>query len=502
MRRNDAPAEVSRQKVPYPVWLQVLAWLARMGVKPLVLVATTPVLLVSVLYTLALCAVGLTQGVNVMVAAFTVTFLLAIGAGIVWSRRWPAGFSRLVTAPARGQFRRLLIYRRFWQPALSTAGLTRVMTDREDIPQLKHVRSTRYTDRVRVKVLRGQGLADWAVHCDQLAQAFDCDQVRIASVKDRRGVRRRQYLELVAVINDPLEDGVEPINHDIGDVLNHADNVDLSAVPIAWTEDKTLFRLPLLGNHILVAGATGAGKGSFIWNFAKGIAPAVRSGRVRPVGLDPKGGIELGFAAGFWWKIVRGEITEETAASEAAQKSLEEFAAALDDMVLIMARRLAAMQGKRRLHVPTVEEPLYVIFIDELAALTAYVQDRKLRDRISNSLSVLLTQGRAPGVLVVACLQDPRKEVVPQRGLFPTRIGMRLSEVGEVDLIMGQGARERGAACHRIEKSMPGTAYVLVDDQPEAIRIRFPWISDDEVRDIGQLYGTNDAGLSLVPEAA
>lgn len=502
MRRNDPAVPMRRESVALPIPVQIALWLCRRFGRLVALVCSTPVLLALVLYTVGLCWVGLAYGTTAMAAAFGSTLLLVVAACLIWHRLRPEGFSRFVASPVRGQVRRLMVYRRYWQPALSNAGLTRTAgPDREDVPRLHRVISTRYTDRVRVRVLRGQGLSDWALHCDQLAQAFDCDQVRIASVTNRRGLVQRQYLELVALVNDPLGDAVPPIHHDISDELEHADNVDLSALPIAWTEDKTLFRLGLLGNHVLVAGATGAGKGSFIWNLAKALGPAVRSGRVRPVGLDPKGGIELGFAAGFWWRIIRGEITEETAASDAAQKSLEEFAAALDELVLIMARRLATMQGNSRLHVPTTDEPLYVVVIDELAALTAYVADRKLKDRINNSLSVLLTQGRAPGVLVVACLQDPRKEVVPQRGLFPIRIGMRLNEVTETDLIMGQGARERGAACHRIAKSMPGTAYVLVDDQPEAIRLRFPWISDEEVRDIGR-YGVNSAALALVSEAA
>lgn len=500
MRRNDSAVQLRRESVAIPIMIQILGWLATRFGRLVALVCTTPVLLVPLLYTIGLLALGLAYGSTVMVAAFGITLVVITAACLVWFRRWPAGYARFVSSPIRGQVRRLRIYRRFWQPALSNAGLTRVNRDNEDIPKLQRVVSTRYTDRVRVRVLRGQGLSDWAVQCDQLAQAFDCDQIRIASVSDRRG-RRRQYLELVALVNDPLRDDVAPIEHDISDVLEHADTVDLSALPIAWTEDKTLFRLGLLGNHVLVAGATGAGKGSFLWNLAKALGPAVRSGRVRPVGLDPKGGIELGFAADFWWRLIRGDIDPETAGAEAAQQSLEQFAAALDDMVLIMTRRLATMQGNSRLHQPTAADPLYIVFIDELAALTAYVADRKLKDRISNSLSVLLTQGRAPGVLVVACLQDPRKEVVPQRGLFPIRIGMRLNEVGDTDLIMGAGARERGANCHKIEKSMPGTAFVLVDDQPEAVRLRFPWISDDEVRDIGR-YGANSAALALVPEAA
>jgi DNA segregation ATPase FtsK/SpoIIIE-like protein len=57
---------------------------------------------------------------------------------------------------------------------------------------------------------------------------------------------------------------------------------------------------------------------------------------------------------------------------------------------------------------PTVTDPLVVIIIDELANLTAYLTDRQLKDRIKAALGIVLSQGRAVGVHVVAAIQDPR----------------------------------------------------------------------------------------------
>ena len=42
------------------------------------------------------------------------------------------------------------------------------------------------------------------------------------------------------------------------------------------------------GTHVLVAGATGAGKGSIIWSTIRGLLPAVRAGLVEIWALDPK----------------------------------------------------------------------------------------------------------------------------------------------------------------------------------------------------------------------
>jgi DNA segregation ATPase FtsK/SpoIIIE, S-DNA-T family len=86
------------------------------------------------------------------------------------------------------------------------------------------------------------------------------------------------------------------------------------------------------------------------------------------------------------------------------------------------ARSPGAAAGVTRLHEPSLDEPLIVVMVDELASLTAYLTDREAKKRISAALSLLLSQGRAVGVLVVAVLQDPRKDVLPARDLFPTRI--------------------------------------------------------------------------------
>jgi len=106
------------------------------------------------------------------------------------------------------------------------------------------------------------------------------------------------------------------------------------------------------------------------------------------------------------------------------------------------------------------------------AGAGGYLTDRKLKDRIKAALGLLLTQGRAVGVHVVAALQDPRKDVLPFRDLFPTRIGLRLAEEGHVDLALGEGARDRGALCDRILETSPGVGYVVLDHDPTPMRVR------------------------------
>ncbi|MGH8882691.1 MAG: type IV secretory system conjugative DNA transfer family protein, partial [Stackebrandtia sp.] len=252
---------------------------------------------------------------------------------------------------------------------------------------------------------------------------------------------------------------------------------DFTALPIAKQEDGGTYCLRLFGTQVLIVGATGAGKGSVIWSIMRALAGGIASGVVRVWGFDPKGGMELGGGQRLFDRF--------------ACEDFEAMADMLEQAVEVMRERTSRLRGKTRQHVPTVDDPLYVLIIDELASLTAYMADRKLKDRIKAALGLLLTQGRAVGVHVVAALQDPRKEVLPFRDLFPTRIGLRLSEEPQVDLVLGDGMRDRGALCDRIPqgKAAAGTAYVVLDGDPTPVRIRFPFLDDDAITDMADTYG-------------
>ncbi len=129
----------------------------------------------------------------------------------------------------------------------------------------------------------------------------------------------------------------------------------------------------------------------------------------------------------------------------------------------------------------TPEYPFIVIMVDEIAFLTAYQPDPELRDRIKAALATLTTKGRAAGVAGVAALQDPRMEVIPIRNLFPDRIAMRLDEPEQVDMVLGDGARDRGATGDLISNDPAtgaGVAYVRLATDPDPVRVRAAWVTD------------------------
>ena len=150
-----------------------------------------------------------------------------------------------------------------------------------------------------------------------------------------------------------------------------------------------------------------------------------------------------------------------------------------------MQVRAARFAGVQRDHTPTREHPFTVVLVDEVAFLTAYQPDRKLKDRIMAALATLTTQGRAVGYCVVAALQDPRKDVLTIRNLFPDRIAMRLDEPEQTDMVLGDGARDRGAACELISADPAtgaGVAFVRLEADPDPVRVRAGWVTDADIR--------------------
>ncbi|MBB2744930.1 UNVERIFIED_ORG: hypothetical protein FHR35_004779 [Microbispora rosea subsp. rosea] len=134
----------------------------------------------------------------------------------------------------------------------------------------------------------------------------------------------------------------------------------------------------------------------------------------------------------------------------------KECADLLDEAVSVMQERADRFAGLQRSHTPMVDDPFVLVLVDEVAFLTAYQSDKGLRQRITAALATLTTQGRAFGVGVMAALQDPRKEVMNIRNLFPDKIALRLDESEQVDMVLGDGARDRGALADRISP-IPGT---------------------------------------------
>ncbi|TGD85874.1 cell division protein FtsK [Mycolicibacterium sp. CH28] len=304
----------------------------------------------------------------------------------------------------------------------------------------------------------------------RMGQTVEDLERAVPSIRDAAGAHSAR-----AVVISPGTLRIELVMREQLSTIGHAappTAVATTRVTLGRREDGSAWNLPLRGRHTLTVGCSNAGKGSIFWGIAGGLGPAVAAGVVHLIGIDLKYGIELSVGAGLFTKIA----TTEADAVET-----------LAGLEKLMDKRGNEMAGRTREHRPTKASPLVVLLIDELAGLTAYMSDPALRKEAAASLSRILTKGRALGIVVAAFLQDPRKEVLPMRGLFTQTIALRLRSREEVTMVLGDGMADKAPA-DRISPSRPGTGYVIAEDG-HTTKVRSDYWSDDQIRSAARQYG-------------
>jgi len=390
-----------------------------------------------------------------------------------WATRWPTSYERLVAGPARRMgWRRRIWFG--WKQVCEDCGLTeRKQTTKRGrdgktetvvkviAPRLRWLRARGHSVTLTIEARPGQTVDELEERAAKVAATFRAITYRCWADTSRAAVLM-----------------VELVMHDVLTTATTATAPEVPRAVVDWvhlgrTQAGKPWRLMVRGWHTLIVGATGAGKGSVLWGICCGLAPAVRVDMVRLWGIDLKRGVELAMGEGLF--------------SARAYKPADAVRV-LKALMKVIDERGARMAGQTRLHVPTVGDPLHVLVIDELAALTAYA-DPEIRREAAALLSEILTQGRALGVVVIACVQDPRKQVVDMRGLFSQCIALRLRTADETDCVLDGFAKV--APAHRIAPSMPGTAW-LVEDNGAVDRVRADFWPDDLIRVMASRYATEE----------
>ena len=390
-------------------------------------------------------------------AAFAIALAATLGL-LCWRQLDRDRFNRTFRIQPREVREWSKYYNAAWTPTLMACGLDRRSADAHQIPQLRYTSIGSFTHRLGVSMLPGQVPDNYREQSAALAHAFGAQRCTI------------QEWGPGSILVDLTR--ADPLTSPIA-ALPVSERVDLESLPIGTCEDGADWRVKLLGSHLLIAGSTGAGKGSVLWSLIRSMTPLIRDGLVEVWALDPKGGMELSFGAPLFSRF-------ETAPAEMVE--------ALEAAATTMQERAIRLRGTTRQHVPTRDEPFIVVVVDELASLTAYVTDRDLKKRAHASLQLILSQGRAVGVSVVGALQDPSKEVTPFRDLIPTRIALRLAEDEQIDMVLGAGARKRGAMCDQISTAMAGTGYMTIPGTPDPIRARAAFVTDSEIIEMAAAY--------------
>ena len=82
-------------------------------------------------------------------------------------------------------------------------------------------------------------------------------------------------------------------------------------------------------------------------------------------------------------------------------------------------------------------------------------------------------------------MTSAQRGVLNIRNLFPDKIALRLDEPAQVDMVLGDGARDRGALCDEISATPAigaGVGFVRLETNPDPVRVRAAFVSDTDIR--------------------
>lgn len=361
-----------------------------------------------------------------------------------------------------------------WVPGIGTPH----RKEGTSYPLLRDVSGTHDCWTGTVLPFAGQTVEDYTKEADAFALAFNvpCVSFELSGFGDI--VMRAGNVPVPAAYDHPGQlqtpqvATIPPLPPLLPSVHVYADPAPntlrlLQSVPMARTLNDQTWHMPIEGQHVFIAARTGGGKGSWIWSLVLGLAPAWRAGLVTFWGCDPKR-LELAIGRDWWAHYADTE---------------ENIVKLLEECVTEMFARAGQLQGKARRFTPSVETPLNVVVVDELGYLSAMLPDKKLRERAEKAVSTILALGRAVGYSLVGAVQDPRKETVGFRDLFPIRIAGGLP-APLVDLVLGEGMHDAGATCEQIPlgNTGAGVAYVMDETSLKPLCVRAAWCGDEVIQ--------------------